>query len=168
MLILANTTNIDWFVPEQAIIHVANNMREADIAELSASQRIDPEEGLRNSIKISDYASVLVIKNEIAGIFGLVRTQSLVADGVPWFLGTDVVDKYPLAFVKKTKKIVALMNDWCPELMNYVHEDNEKSIRYLKMMGFTVSKEAEPIGCDGGMFYKFNKGAEKCVTQLQH
>lgn len=160
-----NVTVNTWGVPESSITHVADEMRQADIDELWASQKVSPIDGLRSSISLSDYACPLILNDKVVGIFGLVKADGVGADGVPWFLGTDEVDENPVAFIKASKKIVEAMQTWCPGLMNYVHAENEKSIRFLKKLGFTVAEEPEPIGVEGQLFYKFEKGVDRCVIQ---
>ena len=157
-----------WKVPESSIVHVASNMRQADIDELWASQKVSPEHGLRASIIMSDYASPMIVNELVVGIFGLVISDGIIADGVPWFLGTNEVDENPVGFIKASKNIIQVMQQWCPGLMNYVHADNEKSIRFLKKMGFSVYDQPEPVGVDGQLFYKFEKGIDRCAIQLQH
>jgi hypothetical protein len=167
----ATLTNVE----EDRINYIAEHMREADVAEVWASNRMTPVEALDRSVLMSDWSKVLMIDGDILGILGMVVGQEPGRAGVPWFLGTHNVRKHAKTFLSISGPLLRLMHNCAPVLVNYVHADNVDALRYLERVGFEIEDEPEPIGAQGEMFYKFWKEYDPysqesvgiCVTQLQ-
>lgn len=138
---------------------IAARMRRADVVEVMAAGRRSPREAVLKSVELSDRCSVALINGEPCAVFGLVIANVVTGWGVPWLLGTDLIDRHKKLFVEHTRTGVREMLEICPILINYVHAENLKSIRWLKTMGFTV-EAAEPFGVDGELFHKFHLESE--------
>ena len=136
--------------------YVANNMRQADRIEITASHGYTPIEALVKGVAISTLSSVALINDEPCAVFGLVVENIITGFGVPWLLGTDLIFKHKRDFVEHTRIGVDEMLEVCPRLENWVHCENVKSIRWLKSMGFTMS-DPKPIGVNGELFMRFTK-----------
>ena len=150
-------------VTAENLRHIADNMRQCDRDEVWASQRLDPLHSLVASIELSNSATVMVLNGEIAGVYGLVHDKN--GGSVPWFLGTDVVSKYPRLFVRHCKEIVEMMSKVSPYLVNFVYEKSTESIKFLKVVGFTVEETPMPVGADGELFHRFSRGKVSCAIQ---
>lgn len=155
-------------VTDQIIERVAQNMRQDDVNEIWASQRLGPYEGLLNSVRVSDRMGALFVEDDLLGIWGLVIADGFLPAGVPWFIGTDEVDNHKVKFLKASRYIVREMQKYCPELANYVSVDSKRSIRYLRNLGFSFDEEPVPVGVKGEMFFRFEKGMSTCAIQSQH
>ena len=73
--------------------------------------------------------------------------------GIPWMLCTDAVDRVPRrAMAAVSRQVVDGWKASHDALLNMVHARNERAVRFVQWLGFTV--EPEPIG-PGGEFRAF-------------
>lgn len=105
-------------------------------------------------------------------IFGVAKVDGQVAIGSPWLLATEdfKITKTWLRLCKE--EFFPEAEKTFPVLMNYVHKDNQESIRWLSWLGFTfydvpvvfTSEQTEPVP-----MYMFTKlgGTPVCVNQYQ-
>jgi len=143
-------------VTDDDVNHVADNMRQADVDEVWASNRLTPRQALRNGVNESKYTTTAVINGDVIGIFGLNVISDLTGTASPWFLGTDDVKKHTKDFLPYSRKALQSMIDLYPKLYNYVYHENKISIRWLKWLGFTVEKGVK--NKHGEIFHRFNIG----------
>jgi hypothetical protein len=141
---------------DRALLHIADTMRKADVAEVKASSGNSPRTAISASVDLSDWCTVAWITGEPVVVFGLVQRDILSGIGYPWMLGSDGVLAYKRAILQHTPHAIRCMNDICPVLMNYVHQRNRASVRLLQWLGFTL-EPAVPWGVAGEKFHKFHK-----------
>jgi hypothetical protein len=134
---------------------IAADMRQGDIDEVWSSNHHTPIEALSGSWNLSDYSVIVTVNDEPCAMLGLVIRDILSGTGVPWLLGTNNALKYKRHFILQVPVILDEMLNICPRLFNYVHADNEVSIRWLKRIGF-IFDEPLPYGCDDDLFYRFH------------
>lgn len=83
--------------------------------------------------------------DEVAGVFGVFRTESMV---FPWGVFTTQIDKHPIAFLRACRR-------WRDELtlpaVNYVDVRNERAIKWFEWLGFDIS-EPQACGKKGELF----------------
>ena len=103
-------------------------------------------------------------------IFGVTPVDDQPAIGSPWMLATEdfKITKDWLRMCRD--EIYPQMDKTFPILMNYVHKDNQESIRWLRWLGFSfhdvpvvfTKEQTEPVP-----MYLFTKigGSPVCVTQ---
>lgn len=139
------------------IAYLGLNMRQADTVEVWASDRMTPVEAVQYSVDKSSFVSAAVINGTVIAIFGLVRDNILSDTGVPWLLGTDDIYKHYRVFVRNSRELFEQFTDICPNLVNYVHNENANSIKYLESLGFTIC-EPEVFGKGEDLFRKFYIG----------
>lgn len=126
------------------VLELAMHLHPADTAELAAAgQRI---EGALQGVRLAE------LRNgpELVCAFGV---QPGPGYGVPWMLCTDAVDRVPRREMALLSRRVATR--WKAEhdtLVNLVHAQNARAVRFVKWLGFTV--EPEPVG-PGGEFRAF-------------
>lgn len=143
--------------PNQEMIrYIADNMRQADVDEIWASNHFTPGEALKIGLKDSDYTTIAVVNNEPCVMFGLLTSTLLTGGGVIWMLGSNASTKYKRKFLIETPKVIDEMFKVCTYLYNYVHCKNTTTIRWLKWMGFTF-EPAAPYGVEKEMFHRFYK-----------
>jgi len=146
---------VKFLQPTTELIQViADDMRQADIDEIWASNHQTPADALLEGFEISDYSVVITVDDEPCVMLGLVIHDILAGTGVVWLLGTNAALKHKRHFITQVPNIIDEMLDICPKLFNYVHIDNEVSIRWLKRIRFTFDKPA-PYGYDRELFHKF-------------
>lgn len=141
-----------------AMLYIADHMRQADVAEIWASNMNTPIEALRQGLKASKLTAIVTIDDTPCVMLGLTESCILTGAGVPWLLGTDLALKHRSQFMKLAPPVIAEMMTVCPYLYNYVHCDNKVSINWLSRLGFTI-EDAQPYGVNGELFHKFHKGS---------
>lgn len=139
---------------EGDIASLLAGMRRADREEVEAASG-DVEGSLVDGVCESNWVLAGTVDGELACIFGLVPLNGLLGRrGVPWMLGTDLLDKHPGALMKRCRGYVALMLRTYPHLLNFVDARNTRSIRWLKRLGFTLHPAA-PYGAQQRPFHLF-------------
>lgn len=113
------------------------------------------EDGLRKSIASSFLLWTYTVDENVAAIFGVCPATTLMGDmGVPWLVGTPLIDRSRGAFVKLSPRYISAMNMAFPRLLNVVDARNVKSIAWLKRMGFTLL-DPVPVGVGQMPFHPF-------------
>jgi hypothetical protein len=135
------------------------DVRPADQAEADAL--FGPGE-LRQAITASVASSAMCwtadAGGRVAWMFG-VAPVSLMSDiGLPWMVGTTLVDRERRALTRLTPPYIARMLAAYPSLANVVDARNVKSIAWLRRAGFKVHAPA-PAGVAGLPFHLFTMGA---------
>jgi len=124
-------------------------LRQADQDEIRAALEMDPAVALAKSIEVSDWVRVILIRDEIVGIFG-------VAGVVPWFMASDRIYEHKLTFLKQSKRIIQQMLKDVGRLTNMVDSRHTQAVQWLAWLGFKIDKE-NPILLRGVPFYLFSR-----------
>lgn len=125
------------------IVHVCDNLRQADVDEIWAMSRRGPLTAIMQSIKITDRPWVAKAPDgEPFAIFGTVAPV-LGNTAVPWMVGTDRVGELTKGLLRVSKDYVRATLTLYPCLRNHVHDENEPSKRYLASLGFELSDPFE-------------------------
>ena len=96
------------------------------------------------------YRKTAFVDGQIAAMWGCGGAW-LGYEGVPWLLTAPPVEVIKLQFLRECRAGIAEMLDLYPVLRNYVHNDYEKSIRFLRCLGFIIG-DPVPIGKYGALF----------------
>lgn len=131
-------------------------MREADRIEVEACGH-RPAEALADAIARSMPCWTATINGQVACIFGVAPLSLLGGLGAPWMLGTVLLDRHPRALMTHCRPYLNRMREVFPRLVNFVDARNERSIRWLKALGFRFH-EAAPHGPFGLPFHRFEMG----------
>jgi len=147
---------VKFVKPTNELIYVlADDMRQADVDEIWASNHHTPIEALLKGWMLSERSVVVTVNDEPCVMIGLVIRDILSGSGVPWLLGTENALKYKRHFIKQVPAVINEMLNISPKLFNYVHVENKISINWLKRIGFTFDEPA-PYGYENEMFYRFH------------
>lgn len=136
--------------------HLAANLRDADRAEVEAATgRDDMLAVIKASADASLYCwSAVDQDGRLVAMLGVVPADLLGGLGVPWMLGTDLVEQQQRALVRLSRAYIPRMRQALPKLVNFVDARNERAIRFLRHAGFYIAK-AEPHGPMGMPFHPF-------------
>lgn len=148
------------------VAHIAAHLREADRLELIASRGADVDfaDTLARAVLLSSRAWVWATDDAPIGVLGVVPISLLDRLGSPWFLATDEAFKRPRALVIEGRRYIAKMRTMYPNLSNYVDARNDRSVRWLRCLGFTLHPAA-PYGPDGMLFHHFTMTrTEPCAS----
>ncbi len=141
-------------VPARAV-HVgpiAARMRAADMTECAAMGHA-PRQALRAGLRGSSICLTAMVDGRAEAMIGLVVTNALCGEGSPWMLGTDAIYRHPRALLRGGPPLLAAMLDSTARLENLVSADNDRAIRFLRWLGFTIDQEVRMIA--GTPFHSF-------------
>jgi hypothetical protein len=115
--------------------YVAAHLREADRAEVWALNRMTPELAVQRSLRAPGDAWVALIDEEPAALFGIASSSIVADEATVWMLATPILDRNARLFLHETPKLLAEMHSRWPRLVNTVHIDNRRTIRWLTWLG---------------------------------
>ncbi|MBF8177806.1 hypothetical protein [Herminiimonas contaminans] len=133
---------------------MAPNIRQADRNEVMASAGRDVELLLPECVERAEMAWAGLVDDEVACIFGVQGASFMSLTGYPWMIGTDLIEQHAKPFLRRNRKMVSVMLDRYPHLVNYVDARNAKAIEWLNWLGFTIHPP-EKYGAYRMMFHPF-------------
>ena len=144
---------------EERVRHVALHLRRADQLEVMASHGLYGEQCLLDSWWNSKVASSVCLDDGTpAAICGVVEAEH---GGLIWMLATDRLFETKantLQFIRGGKIWVdGLLGDW-GQLHNWVYNKNQRSMVWLRSLGFTIHPAA-PMGPFSELFCYFERRA---------
>lgn len=123
--------------------HVAENMREEDIEEVGAFM-LSPLTALTIGFNNSDLCYTLLSpEGEPAAIMGISPQPYFKGFGSIWLLGTPLIEKYPMTFLRNTKPVLQGMfeDTGYDAFYNYTYAKNLLHHKWLKWTGFTFLRK---------------------------
>lgn len=132
---------------------IAAHLRQADIDEINALNGLSPWVAVAYSIANSEKGAAVFIDGDLSAVFGISR-------GVIWLVGTDEINKHPVAFYRTSRRIFRKLSNGYPKLENYVDARNIPYLRWLQWLGFDISP---PVDAGGVSFYHVVWEARKCA-----
>jgi hypothetical protein len=139
---------------DESIRHIASHMRKEDVIEIKAANNLKPLESLLKAVETSTACVVVWDDKEPLAIFGMGTVSPMTGTAIIWLLGTDASLKYPRAFMKYPRMVIAEMLKEAKTLTNYVHVRNTVSVKWLKALGFNMG-EVQKLGMYNEPFQKF-------------
>lgn len=136
------------------VASIAARMRQADVDEVWASSRSTPHQALMFSLQRSTEAWTAMLDGRPEVMFGVARISVLGGTGIAWLLGTDTAAEHSRLFVRQSAEWRGKLLERYDVLRNFVSDQNEVSVRWLRWMGAVFSDPA-PIGVDGELFRLF-------------
>lgn len=133
---------------------LARKARLSDKIEVQAFHGNTIEECLNGTPGLYKNSYVWEVNGNLVCMFGVTPVDE--DRGVVWLLGTDMFDKYSRLFAVKCKKVFEDVVKDYRYIFNYVHAQHDKSLRWLKWLGFDIHP-AEPVGINGEMFHFFER-----------
>ena len=132
--------------------HVARlELRPADAAEVAAFG-LTRDEALQDSVARSIWSETWLVDGVPAAIVGLGRSALIGGHGVPWMLTGPACDRHRKRFLIESRRQVERMHREAAPLINYVHAEHRRAIRWLEWLGFTL-EPARPLA--RGRFHRF-------------
>jgi hypothetical protein len=140
---------------QKDIDHISQNARREDIEELDALDGTNVADALASTPYLFENSQVWEVEGKPICIFGVNPLEQFNSVGVIWLLATEDFQKYARLFAVKCKNVTNQMIENYDYVFNYVHAENEVSIKWLQWLGFTVH-DPEPLGKDGANFHRFD------------
>lgn len=115
---------------------LAELMRQSDIDELKTVFDLEPLDAVLRSIAGSDdrFLFAALVDDRLACIFGCVPSDDGI--GIPWMMGTPVLDRYGKRLTQEATRLVRMMLAEYPTLTNIIDPNNVKTKRWLESLGF--------------------------------
>jgi len=144
---------------------VAENLCDADRAELQASSTKSAHESLIFSLINSIEPMTAMVDDEPILIFGAAAVSSIAPVGHPWMLTTKRAHDYPVWLGKTSKKLFLGVCSPFSYVFNYVDSRHTTAVKWLKWLGFNVL-DPEPWGPIGVPFHKFEMHIQRYEVRL--
>jgi hypothetical protein len=153
MIQIINALSDPAWADVQAVA-IAEDLRQADRQEIAASSGLPPLTCIREGIKLSDSAWIVLDRaGAPVSIFGVApSTQEGV--GVVWLLGTNRMMREALPIARATGRCIRQLHTRYTCLFNFVDARNEVSLRWLHWAGFDIAAERHTHGTEGRLFYE--------------
>lgn len=134
--------------------YIADNLSSCDALEISAVRCGDMRTALLECyLKSSRVWSVCLVGDaQPAFVFGVARDDWRWMNA--WAFSTPVVSAYSLSFCKGSLAVAGRLFDEYPNIRGAVDCRHEKSIRWLRFMGFKFDRPVE-YGMHGELFFPF-------------
>jgi hypothetical protein len=143
-------------VPAEAH-HAANmapRMRQCDIDEAWAAAHYDPFKALMISKMVSRDPMACLADGQTVWMFGVGQRSPFSRIGNPWMLAAEGLEKHSRVFLRMSVNYVKEIKTWYDLLENHVDARNEKTVKWLKWLGYTID-DPEPFGVEGFPFHRF-------------
>lgn len=130
-----------FHTPEQ-IRFVADNLRPADVRELTLSQ---PSKSLYQVVREAVYGSRLAyVLHDSRGPLALWGVQEFNGIGSVWMVATPRLESVPLSFLRLCKPALSLARRLYPQLACAAHRGNTLHLDWLRWLGFTPTDVGHP------------------------
>lgn len=116
---------------------IAKRMRHIDKIECEAMGH-SPKDALRTGLLGSTIAWTALIDDHPEAMFGATPVNFLEGKGRPWLLMTDEAAKQRKALLRLGWIYTQAINNHYPLLQNWVHAENDTTIRWLSRLGYAV------------------------------
>ncbi len=112
-------------------------LRHDDACEVAACG-VTKEAAIAQSMARSLWSEAYLVGGEVAAIMGLGVTAMVGGHGVPWLLTGPACERHKRRFMIESKHQIERMRAQLLPLINYVHADYRRAVRWLGWLGFTI------------------------------
>ena len=119
------------------ITQLIRNIRQKDRDEVLASHGT-VSQAIKCALRQSEYAFTLRARGRLLGICGLVPVSVMGSIGMPWWLSTKSVDRYPITFYRASKIFIDSAHEQYDTLQNFVDTRYTQALNWLRRIGFEV------------------------------
>jgi len=135
------------------IQEILRTVRQENVAELEMIG-VGIDTSLNWSLRNSCEAYVALIDGDVVCAFGVVATHDPNM-GTPWMVGTSVIDKHSIAFLRTSKQVVDKLLERWSILRNFADARNARGLRWLRFMKFDIDPNG--VCLNGFKFHQFEK-----------
>ena len=142
---------------EEDLAHLAENLRDEDVAELKAQSGLEPHMALKFALVMSRYIKTICDPSGTPiGIYGVTDT-SMKGLGSIWMMATPDLLKHQRQFLRECREGISEISQGSTCVFNYTDARNKVHHKWLKWCGFTFINEHKNFGKDKETFYEFVK-----------
>lgn len=133
---------LDFIIPtDRHIRMISEDIKQCDKDELIHAGSTDIHETIISSCAMSKTCVISAFKDVPLVIYGMFPMTLLSDVATIWMVGTNESWKYKREYFYYTRKVIAAMLEEYRVLTNYVHINNQFSIRFLKCLGAVFEPE---------------------------
>jgi hypothetical protein len=129
------------------------NLRPQDRAEMQATRGGLTVEDLWDAAQEATQCFAAYLGGKLVCIFG-VNPHPTEGVGVPWLLGTPLLDRYMISVCKQAKAILVDWHTAYPTLTNFTACRNTRILNWLRWLGFSFG---DTVVLNGHTFIQFSK-----------
>lgn len=129
------------FIDDTIPLHLrimADTMQEHS-AVMARRAGLTPLKALWSNYRQSLICKSVFINGNLCAIFGVVGSI-MGESAMPWIAMTPEVQEHPMRVAFRFRRELGEMLKLFPVLEDYIEEENESAIRFMRLMGFRVSK----------------------------
>ena len=143
---------------------MAPHLRQIDVDEIWSMCAMKPLDALLYSVQDSKEAQTVMMPDSdipvmmfgLGGAAGILNSKRSV-----WLLGTDQIRRVRKQFIMESGRYLETLAAG-ETVYNYVLQGNDASLRWLKMLGFSIM-DAKPFGWLQKPFHYVERNFPKCV-----
>jgi hypothetical protein len=141
---------------------IAQDMRDADVAEVKAYSGSTPEEALTNGLKYTGGVTktVCLPTGVPVAMYGVVPTDQPRVGGV-WMLAANGIKQVHWQFLRESRGAINDLTRGYDLVFNFTDARNTTHHRWIKWAGFTIIKKHENFGKEQRPFLEFTRIVEK-------
>lgn len=138
--------------------YIADNLRPADLAEVSASTGKPPVQIIVDGAAESNPCYTIRVRatGKPCGIFGT-RYSEHTQSGIVWLLGTDDLTAHGTVFVRHSRIWLDKLHEKYRLLWNVIDARNKVHLNWLRWLGFDFVREIPNYGIEKRTFILFRK-----------
>lgn len=138
------------------LVDLAEDLRQSDLDELAATSGEDPAVALVSSVMESTHAWVVVADGDPICAFGVAPIDE---EGIVWMLGSPKMDlpRNRLAILRRSQAYLDILLAAYPRLFNHIDARNERSMEWLRWLGFEIVDADLSFGIEGRPFFLFER-----------
>lgn len=140
---------------------VAQDLREADVAEVRAASGMNPEEALMTGLMYpgSRTMTIKLPNGYPVGMYGVCPVSPGV--GAVWMLAANGIHQVSFQFARESHRGIDELCQGYDIVFNFTDARNSVHHRWIKWAGFSIIKKHEQYGFEGRPFYEFVKTVER-------
>lgn len=134
---------------------LAKCLRKADLDELRAALGDTPEGALTECVAFSPVSWTWREGGQIVAMFGVAEHPQRPGIGIPWMLGSDLMERNKVRLLRNSRRYIDLMLERFPIIENCVDCRNTLSIQWLAWAGFAFAELIPFYGAQRLPFIRF-------------
>lgn len=146
------------------VFYIHDKLRAVDNYEILAASGLAPLEALLEGFR-RNKENYCITKDDLPIAIGGVAVAQDGFEAYPWLLATDELVRHQHFFLRVSKPFVQDMLLRYPKLRNYAYARNTVHIKWLKWLGFTITRTVDDYGYLELPFVEFQMERKPCATQ---
>lgn len=142
---------------------MARITRPEDAAEMWASGKLLPEQGVRASINRATEAWAGYVGDDLLAVFGVTDYQNGWA--APWAISSVHVNRHALTYYRASKVVIEHYRSQYPQMVQMISAEYHGALRWVERLGFKL-RGPEPFGWQGALFCRVEMLTPKLIQEV--